>query len=209
MPLLPPLVGDTPAPLPGLPGAEREARAIAALFNTDALTGDEATETLIKQRLPSARLIHLATHGLLEYGQLEATGRLEVPGAMVLAADAREDGLLTAEEIFQLSLDADLVVLSACDTGLGNITGDGVIGLSRSLMTAGAPSVIVSLWAVPDAPTAALMTTFYQQLQQGQSKAQALQQAMLTTLKDYPDPSDWSAFTLMGEAERPQTLEMK
>ncbi|MEO1353128.1 MAG: CHAT domain-containing protein [Cyanobacteria bacterium J06635_15] len=199
MPSLPPLVGETPVPLPNLPGAEREAEAIAALFNTTALTMDEATEATIKQRLPAARVVHLATHGLLEYGQLEATGRLEVPGAVALAADSQEDGLLTAEEILQLSLAADLVVLSACDTGLGNITGDGVIGLSRSLMTAGVPSVVVSLWAVPDAPTAALMTTFYQQLQQGQSKAQALRQAMLTTLEDYPDPSAWAAFTLMGE----------
>ncbi|MEM9449295.1 MAG: CHAT domain-containing protein [Cyanobacteria bacterium P01_E01_bin.6] len=199
MPVLPVLAGDEPTPLPNLPGAEREARAIASLLNTSVLIGDAATETLVKQRLPSARLIHLATHGLLEYGQLEATGSLEVPGAMVFAADDEEDGLLTAEEIFQLSLEADLVVLSACDTGLGNITGDGVIGLSRSLMTAGVPSIIVSLWAVPDAPTSALMTTFYEQLQQGQSKAQALRQAMLETLQDYPDPSDWAAFTLMGE----------
>ena len=201
MPSVPPLVGETPIPLPNLPGAEQEAKAIAALFNTTALTTDDATESRIKQRLPTARVVHLATHGLLEYGQLATTGRLEVPGAVALAADSQEDGLLTAEEIVQLSLDADLVVLSACDTGLGNITGDGVIGLSRSLMTAGAPNIIVSLWAVPDAPTATLMTTFYEQLQQGQTKSQALRQAMLATLQDYPEPSAWAAFTLMGAAD--------
>ncbi|PSR18700.1 hypothetical protein C8255_06145 [filamentous cyanobacterium CCP3] len=94
-----------------------------------------------------------------------------------------------------------MVVLSACDTGLGSITGDGVIGLSRSLIAAGAPSVVVSLWAVPDAPTAELMAEFYRQMQQGQDKAQALRQAMLATMKTNPDPRDWAAFTLIGAAE--------
>jgi len=75
-----------------------------------------------------------------------------------------------------------------------------VIGLSRSLITAGVPSVIVSLWSVPDAPTASLMTQFYQNLKQSSDKAQALRNAMLTTMKQHPDPKDWAAFTLIGEA---------
>jgi CHAT domain-containing protein len=93
------------------------------------------------------------------------------------------------------------VVLSACDTGRGKITGDGVIGLSRSLITAGVPSVIVSLWSIPDAPTASLMTKFYKNLQQNPDKAQALRSAMLTTMKQHPNPVDWAAFTLIGEAQ--------
>ena len=92
-------------------------------------------------------------------------------------------------------------MLSACDTGRGTITGDGVIGLSRSLITAGVPSLVVSLWSVPDAPTAELMVEFYEQLQQGQDKAQALRQAMLITKETHPDPRDWAAFTLIGEAD--------
>ena len=92
-------------------------------------------------------------------------------------------------------------MLSACDTGLGDITGDGVIGLSRSLMAKGTPSVIVSLWSVPDAPTAELMTEFYRQLDQGRDKAQALRYAMLTTIETNPRPRDWAAFTLIGQAE--------
>ena len=75
------------------------------------------------------------------------------------------------------------------------------MGLSRSLMTAGVPSVIVSLWAVPDAPTAELMTEFYRQLSQGKSNAQALRQAMLATLATYPEPRNWAAFTLVGATE--------
>jgi CHAT domain-containing protein len=149
--------------------------------------------------MPTAKIIHLATHGLLDDFQ-----GLGVPGAIALASSGTgkpNDGLLTADEIINLQLNAELVVLSACDTGLGRITGDGVIGLSRSLITAGVPSVIVSLWAVPDGPTEFLMTKFYQNFQQNPNKAKALRQAMLTTMKQYPNPRNWAAFTLIGEAE--------
>ncbi|MEG5045474.1 CHAT domain-containing protein, partial [Microcoleus sp. B4-C1] len=91
--------------------------------------------------------------------------------------------------------------LSACNTGEGRITGDGVIGLSRALISAGVPSVIVSLWAVPDAPTSELMQSFYQNLQNNPDKAQALRQAMLATMKTHQEPRNWAAFTLIGEAE--------
>lgn len=189
-------------PLLPLEGAKREAIAIAEFFNTSALTGAAATEQTVKQRMGSARLVHLATHGLLEYGNPQDSGVSDIPGAIALAPGHGEDGLLTAAEILDsLDLNADLVVLSACDTGLGSITGDGVIGLSRSLIAAGTPSVVVSLWAVPDAPTAELMTEFYRQMQQGQDKAQALRQAMLATMKTNSDPRDWAAFTLIGAAE--------
>ncbi|PSR18285.1 hypothetical protein C8255_08185 [filamentous cyanobacterium CCP3] len=189
-------------PLLPLEGAKQEAIAIADFFNTSALTGVAATEQTIKQRIGSARLVHLATHGLLEYGNPQDSGVSDIPGAIALTPSSGEDGLLTAAEILDgLDLKADLVVLSACDTGLGSITGDGVIGLSRSLIAAGTPSVVVSLWAVPDAPTAELMTEFYRQMQQGQDKAQALRQAMLATIQTNPDPRDWAAFTLIGAAE--------
>jgi len=190
-----PTVGQAPAPLDPLPFAEKEAIAIASLLKTKAVTGAQATETAIKQQLPTARLIHLATHGLLD-----DIGGAGIPGALALAPAPGEDGLLTASEILNLSLPhAELVVLSACDTGLGRVTGDGVIGLSRSFIAAGTPSIIVSLWAVPDDATALLMTTFYETLQRTPDKAQALRQAMLTTLEQYPRPRDWAAFTLVGE----------
>jgi CHAT domain-containing protein len=116
-------------------------------------------------------------------------------------ASGNDDGLLTASEILKLKLNAELVVLSATNIGRGKITGDGIISLSRSLMSAGVSSIILSLWFVPDAPTAKLMTEFYRNLQQNPDKAQALRQAMLTIMKSYPNPKDWAAFTLMGEAE--------
>ncbi|WP_313887425.1 CHAT domain-containing tetratricopeptide repeat protein [Nodosilinea sp. LEGE 07088] len=188
-------------PLPSLPGTRDEVEAIALFLNSPALTDGAATEARIKQLLPSASLIHLATHGLLEYGNPQSSGVLDLPGAVALAPGDGEDGLLTAAEILEMDLHADLAVLSACDTGRGRITGDGVVGLSRALITAGVPSVVVSLWAVPDAPTAELMTAFYEQLSQGQDKAQALRQAMLSTMARRPNPRDWAAFTLLGASE--------
>jgi CHAT domain-containing protein len=146
--------------------------------------------------MAGARIIHLATHGLLD----DFLG-VGVPGAIALAPSSSDNGLLTASEILNLKLSAELVVLSACNTGRGRITSDGVIGLSRSLISAGVPSLIVSLWSVPDAPTTQLMTEFYRNLQHGSNKAQALRAAMLTTMKQYPRPSEWAAFTLMGEAQ--------
>ncbi|NJK73318.1 MAG: CHAT domain-containing protein [Microcoleus sp. SU_5_6] len=178
--------------LSALPHSETEAKAIAQLFQTQALTGNSATKTAVIERLSNARIIHFATHGLLDrtYG---------LGSAIALAPDENDSGLLTAEEILDLNLKADLVVLSACNTGMGRITGDGVIGLSRALIAAGASSAIVSLWAVPDAPTADLMVKFYQKLDRAGNKAQALRYAMLETMQQHPNPRDWAAFTLIGE----------
>lgn len=242
MPRLP--QGETLAPLPG---AEQEAKAIADLLKTRALTGPQASKATILQLLPEARLIHLATHGLLdldanltEFGlpvtppprtaresgvrvtpgsvivgkgvnvgglganvslAQEKVVRVEMPGTIALAPAGSDPGFLSAREIASLRLQANLAVLSACDTGRGRITGDGVVGLSRAFIAAGVPSVVVSLWAIPDAPTATLMQAFYQNLSQNPDKAQALRQAMLTTQKKHPAPQEWAAFILVGSAD--------
>ena len=186
--------GEPKQQLSPLPGAEAEAIAIAPLLNTQAITGAQGTKAQSTQKMPQASIIHLATHGLLD----DVNG---LGSAIALAPSGKDDGLLTAEEIFDMKLQANLVVLSACNTGFGRITGDGVIGLSRALISAGVPSVIVSLWAVPDAPTSELMQSFYQNLQNNPDKAQALRQAMLATMKTHPGPRNWAAFTLIGEAQ--------
>jgi CHAT domain-containing protein/Flp pilus assembly protein TadD len=201
MPMIPTLPPNPPRQLSALPESGREAIAIAEQFNTQPLLGDAATETVVVQRMTSAQIIHLATHGMLDYGDPQASGVRDFPGAIALAPSAQDDGLLTSSEIFNLKLNADLVVLSACDTGLGRMSADGVIGLSRSLLSAGASSVIVSLWKVNDGTTNALMTEFYQQLEQQPDKAQALRQAMLKTMQEYRNPGAWAAFTLIGEPE--------
>lgn len=194
-------IGEPAIKLAPLPGAEKEALEIATLFNTKAFIGSQATETAIKSKLLHADIIHLATHGLLDYGQLQSQ-RQDLPGALALAPEVgREDGLLTSSEIFDLKLNASLIVLSACDTGKGEITSDGILGLSRSFISAGTPSIIVSLWAVDDNSTADLMKEFYCQLKLNFNKAQALRQAMLKTMEHHPHPKYWAAFTLIGETK--------
>ncbi len=196
------LNGD-PKPLSPLPGAATEAQAIAQLLGVSPLTGNAATEAAVKHQIGSASIIHLATHGLLDDyfgdGVIPA-----VPGALAFAPGPNpdnnedEDGFLTTEEILNLKLQANLVVLSACDTGRGRLTSDGVIGLARAFIVAGAPSTIMSLWAVPDEPTSALMVAFYQAFLQSGDRAAALRSAMLQTQQRYPDPVNWAAFSLVG-----------
>jgi tetratricopeptide (TPR) repeat protein len=199
------LIVGNPSPMPGeldpLPYSQREAEQVAQLFQTQPLLKTAATKSAVLQRLSRARLIHLATHGVLEWQQTPLQD-IETPGAIALAPDRTgtvpNTGWLTAKELLHIPLKAELVVLSACDTGQGTITGDGVLGLARSLLASGASKVMVSLWAVDDAVTAKLMIQFYQQLRSGLSQEQALRQAMLTIMKTHPSAKLWAAFNLMG-----------
>jgi CHAT domain-containing protein len=146
MPTIP--LTEPPEQLTPLPGSEAEANVIASLLNTKPIIGEKATKVYIEKLLPKARLIHLATHGLLD-----DIKQLGVPGAIALAPSGKDNGFLTAGEIYEMKLNAELIVLSACHSGQGKITGDGVVGLSRCLFAAGVPSVIVSLWSVGDDST--------------------------------------------------------
>ena len=195
MPKIPPALGEEPQQLSALKGAEQEAKNVASQLNVKPLLGQYATEAKVKGQMPSARYIHLATHGLFDPKRIGGIG-----SAIALAPSNGENGLLTAEEIFDMKLSAELVVVSACETGVGEITSEGVIGLSRSLVAAGVPSVMVSLWSIPDDKTTELMTDFYQNLKSTGDKAQALRQAMLTMIPKSGNPKDWAAFTLIGEA---------
>lgn len=192
MPSVSPKPGEKPQQLSSLPGAEKEANEIARLFNTKALTGNVATETTIKQRMSQARIIHFATFGILEFEGMS------IPGELAFAPSSQDDGWLKSEEVINLNLKAELVVLSANDTALGRITADGVIGLSRSFFAAGVPSVVGSLWSPSDTEIVLLMTKFYEKLSKNPDKAYALRQAMLATMKEYPNPFDWAGFTLIG-----------
>jgi CHAT domain-containing protein/Flp pilus assembly protein TadD len=201
-----------------LPGAEDEARRVGTYLSEhlgiaiDVLYQDQATETVVKDRLHSARFIHLATHGTLASSEEQATlpGLYSfIPGILALAPSRQDDGSLTADELLEITLDqplnAELVVLSACQTGQGPITSDGVYGLSRVLLTAGAPTLVVSLWNASDPHTVALMDEFYRQfLEEDEDKAQALRQAMLMMIdekEEDPNPQYWAAFTLVGNPE--------
>jgi hypothetical protein len=197
------IVVGNPSPMPGnfapIEGTEKEAKAVAKKLRVRPFIGAEATEKNIRQKLSQAKLIHFATHGTFN-------NQDPLQGVIALAPSADGyDGMLTAEKVLNLNylLNAELVVLSACDTGRGKISGDGVIGLSRSWMVAGVSSMIVSLWQVPDVEaTPLLMEKFYEKYTKEKSnKAQALRQAMLITKSKYPKPKDWAAFTLIGETE--------
>ncbi|NEO25508.1 MAG: CHAT domain-containing protein [Kamptonema sp. SIO4C4] len=196
MPTISLIPGQPPEQLETLSGAEKEANAIAQLLKTQPLLGSDATKSKVKQHMEEAQYIHFATHGLLD----EFSGYLS---SLAFAPTSDDNGLLSTREVFQLDLNAELAVLSACDTGRGSemLFGDGVIGFSRSFIGAGVPSLVVSLWAIPDQPTATLMVEFYKNLEQGKNKAQSLREAMLTTRQQYPSPRDWAAFTLIGVAE--------
>jgi CHAT domain-containing protein len=188
-----PVIIGNPSPMPNaldpLPGSEREAIAIAQTQNATPLIGAAATETAVKQTWQTARWLHFATHG--------------APDWIALTADATNDGLLTVAEIFNSQLQAELVVMSACDTGKGDITGEGVIGLARAFLKAGSPSVVATLWKVPDDATAFLMEVFYRELDVGASKAAALRTAQQETRAQprYEHPRNWAAFILVGEAD--------
>jgi CHAT domain-containing protein/Tfp pilus assembly protein PilF len=175
--------------LGNLNGTEQEARSIGQILQVKPLIRGDAGKQQVIDKMRQAPIIHLATHGLL------GTIKGDIPGAIALT-----NGFLTSGEIFDMELEADLVVLSACYTGRGDVTGDGVVGLSRSLSVAGVPSVIVSLWAVSDESTKELMENFYQNFWVKKlSKAQSIRQAMLKTMQKYPDPDLWAAFMLVGE----------
>jgi CHAT domain-containing protein len=184
-----------PTPLGQLPGAEAEAKFLGELMQVQPLIGDAASETAVVARMPNARIIHLATHGLLESENMYARSYLS---AIALGPSNAEDGFLTVRETMRMKLNAELAVLSACDTGRGRISGDGVIGLSRGYIAAGVPSIVVSLWPVSDAATKELMSSFYKEMLAGKDKAGALRAAMLETRKKFPTANAWAPFTIYG-----------
>jgi CHAT domain len=195
------IVGNPAMPpgVPQLPGAELEAKAIAGLFGAEAVTGPRATKAAVLGRAPNSRIIHLATHGLLN-------SKEEQMSSIVLAPQGTDSGFLPAREIGNLELGTELAVLSACNTGQGKVSGDGVVSVARSFVEAGVPSLVVSLWSIPDAPTSAFMVDFYKDLKNGRDKAQSLRDAMLSTMARYPEPSAWAAFILIGVPEASAAL---
>jgi CHAT domain-containing protein len=169
------------------------------LDSLELLVGVEASEKQVKSKdLTRYQYLHFAVHGILAYD----VPYLNEP-ALVLTADpdGKEDGFLTLSEIYRLNLNADLVTLSACKTGLGQrIAGEGVIGLSRAFIDAGARAVIVSLWEVADHSTALFMEEFYRLLAQGIDKVEALSKAKEYLRKrGYENPYFWAAFILIGD----------
>jgi CHAT domain-containing protein/tetratricopeptide (TPR) repeat protein len=190
--------------IPRLPGTRREAAAITALVPTterkQALDFEASRVTATSEELSQYRIIHFATHGLLNSQHPELSG---IVLSLVDAQGKPQDGFLRLHEIYNLKLPAELVVLSACQTGLGKeIKGEGLVGLTRGFMYAGAARVMASLWKVDDRATAELMKQFYQgMVKDGLRPAAALRAAQVAMWKQqrWQEPYYWAAFVLQGE----------
>jgi CHAT domain-containing protein/tetratricopeptide (TPR) repeat protein len=187
-----------------LPGTRQEAQAILALLpKTETIVAFDEQANLnlaINPQLSQYRMLHLATHGVFNGEEPTDSGIIL---SLVDAKGTPINGFLRLNEIFNLNLPAELVVLSACETGLGQeIKGEGLVGLTRGFMYAGTPRVLVSLWKVDDQATAEMMTRFYKLiLEKKLPPAQALREAQLQmqTETEWKSPYYWSAFILQGE----------
>lgn len=215
MPLFP--ENTISAKLQQLPGAKKEAMAIAALLQRKALIGAAASEEEVIKEMATARAMHFATHGLLVQSSIMmnemGSGSLSAdlpPGAIVLSkgaggkypkSDLPLNGFLASGKVLGLHLDAELIALSACDTARGRTQLAEFVGLPSAFLATGARSVAMTLWSIPDAPTADLMLFFYKELVAGRSKAVALRHAMVAAKERYPDPADWGAFVLIGSPD--------
>jgi CHAT domain-containing protein len=182
-----------------LAGTRREADSLKRLFpDATLLTETAAQEVDLKKQVGQYRYLHLATHGFLN----DAAPMLSSVVLAVPAEGSKDDGFLTAREIYELNLGAELTVLSACNTGRGEArSGEGIVGLTWALLCAGCPSQVVSQWSVDDAATAQLMTGFYRGLKTGTDKAESLRKSSLTLRRNnkLSHPYYWAAFVLMGD----------
>ncbi|MBJ6749157.1 CHAT domain-containing protein [Geomonas anaerohicana] len=176
-----------------LPFAEKEAGTLRWNYSdVTTLTRERATESWVRENIAKFGIIHLASHG-----EFDTVNPLF--SSIRLARDGKNDGRLQAEEVFGLDIKADLVVLSACQTGLGDVkSGDDVIGMNRAFLFAGTHALVSSLWRVSDVSSAILMKQFYRDYSRN-DKAQALRLAMLHVRNRYPHPGYWGAFVLTGD----------
>jgi CHAT domain-containing protein/tetratricopeptide (TPR) repeat protein len=201
--------------LPPLPGARREIAAVSRLLpgqTVNTLQGTEAREDRLQDLSKQSTVIHLATHAIAQDERPFDSNLVLAPGKY----PGQQNGRLTAREIFSLDLHADLVFLSACRSGTGKVSGDGVIGLTRAFLYAGTASVIASLWDVADQPTSQLVVDFYRNWLRDKDKVLALQAAQLHLLRELraghvkirtpsgdivlPEaPVFWASFILLGE----------
>jgi len=178
-----------------LPYAQSEAENIAKQFpQTKLYMGKEATETQAKKIMGNFDIVHIACHG-------EMNPQEPMRSCLRLAPDKDNDGRLEAGEILDMQLKAQLVVLSGCETGQGTfVGGNEILGLTRSLLYAGTPSIIASFWKVDDNATSTLMTSFYENLRTN-TKAEALRKAQCKTMQIKKHPYYWASFNLVGDGK--------
>ena len=192
--------GEQPRPLPF---AQSEAEQIGALYRVKPATGSEPTEAWFRRKAVGADIIHLATHGYFNpFRAVSSTVRLAASNGDSRRDNTDDDGALQAWEVFGLQLRAQLVVLSACETGVGSkVPGEGLIGLTRAFQVAGAATIVATQWNVLDRSTATGMVAFHKHVLKGIPRDESLQRAMQALAGDpaTAHPRYWSPFVLIGD----------
>ncbi|XP_013786947.1 tetratricopeptide repeat protein 28-like [Limulus polyphemus] len=201
--------------LPELEFAAKEAFMVQRIFGADdctVATGEQAKKSFVLEKLKEVDIIHLASHAAPRDPVVDETtvadGDYLMRGFVILAPSSDQcEGILLAREIEQVPCSCQLVMLSCCETGLGKVTGDGVVGLYRSFLAAGATGVVVTLWEIRDDITLEFMETFYNHYRNKDDVPAALRAAMMYLLKDRElPPSQWAAFSLIGVSREKKTM---
>ena len=180
-----------------LPCARKEVQMIGRICNTKPLTGREATKDEVLRRLPSVALIHIAAHGRMSTGEIalapNTTGASQIP--------EEEDFLLRMKDVKSAQIRARLVVLSCCHSGHGEVKPEGIVGIARAFLGAGARAVVVTLWAIDDEATLEFMNIFYSHLVKGISASESLNKAMkrMRESDEFNEVKHWAPFVLIGD----------
>ena len=193
-----PCLSQLKKPEPALPSAQEEVEMIASILNTRALVGRQATKAEVMKRMSSVGLIHIASHGNKHTGEIALSPN---PG-WTSDFPQKKDYILKMSDVQEANVRARLVVLSCCHSGRGRISkGEGVVGIARAFLAAGARSVLVSLWEIDDEATMVFMKSFYQHLKEGKTASAAVQESMkfLRESKDYSEMKYWAPFQLIGD----------
>nr|XP_058971939.1 tetratricopeptide repeat protein 28-like [Pocillopora verrucosa]XP_058971940.1 tetratricopeptide repeat protein 28-like [Pocillopora verrucosa]XP_058971941.1 tetratricopeptide repeat protein 28-like [Pocillopora verrucosa] len=180
-----------------LPCAREEVEILGRILGADPLIGEEARKDEVLRRLPSVALVHFAAHGRMETGEIALAPRSTCSSLLFV----EEDFILTMKDVLDVRMRARLVVLSCCHSGRGEIKAEGVVGIARAFLGAGARSVLVSLWAIDDKATLVFMKHFYEELVTGKLASEALNQAMksMKESEEFSDVKYWAPFVLIGD----------
>ncbi len=189
-----------------LPGAMEETQYIASLFDGTTFLGTNASEFAFKANSKKFHIIHIATHGIM-------SDKNPLYSNLILNKGQGEDGILHTYELFNMQIEADMAVLSACNSGVGKLQkGEGVMSIARGFAYAGVPNIVMSTWQVSDFTTKIIMSEFYKNLKKGMSKDKAMQQSKIFFLNRYKDKSEilapfyWGAFIVVGNTDKVPVL---
>ena len=182
---------------PQLPFAREEVQMIGRILHTTPLIGEHATKNEILKRLSSVALVHIAAHGRMATGEIA----LAPNPSPVSRTPVDKDLVLTMKDVLNIQMRARLVVLSCCHSARGEIKAEGVVGIARAFLGAGARSVLVSLWAIDDEATMEFIKRFYQHLVKGENASAALNQAMkyMRESDEFSAVDNWAPFVLIGD----------